>query len=97
MQQLELHTIYNPNRLLNMVMQRLGLHDDGALSRRLKVARKIIKDIRSGRLPVAASILLVMQEATGISVDELRMLMGDRRARIRLSYAIRPMDTQGVS
>jgi plasmid maintenance system antidote protein VapI len=79
---------YNPNHLLDTLIQRMGLTNDGALARALKVARPIIHDIRHGRLPVAASLLMWIHEATGISINELRMLMGDRRTKFRLGHAI---------
>lgn len=76
---------YNPNKLLNTVNARLGLASDGALSRKLKVARNVIGGIREGRVQVCGSMLLWMHEATGLSIDELRRLMGDRRAKCRLN------------
>jgi len=79
---------YNPNKLLNTVNARLGVTSDGALSRKLKVARNVISDIRAGRLQVGGSMLLWLHEATGLSVDELRRLMGDRRAKCRLSVSV---------
>jgi hypothetical protein len=82
------HSSYDPNKLLNIVNARLGVSSDGALSRKLKVARKLIGDIRAGRTPVGGSLLLLMHEATGISIDELRRLMGDRRAKYRLSVPV---------
>lgn len=78
---------YDPNRLLDAVMLRMGLTNDGALARFLKVAQPVIRGIRHGRLPVAASLLMWMHEATGMSIAELRLLLGDRRARYRLAYA----------
>jgi transcriptional regulator with XRE-family HTH domain len=80
-------TAYDPNLLLDTLMRHLGIDSDSALSRRLKVARKIISNIRKGTLPVCASMLLWMHEATGISIDELRRIMGDRRRKSRLSFA----------
>lgn len=79
---------YDPNKLLNIVNARLGVSSDGALSRKLKVARNIIGDIRAGRMQVGGSMLLLMHEATGISIEELRRLMGDRRAKCRLSVPV---------
>jgi hypothetical protein len=78
--------VYNPNNLLDTLIKRMGLANDGALSRRLRVATKVISNIRHGTLPVGASMLMWINEATGISICELRELMGDRRARCRLSY-----------
>jgi hypothetical protein len=79
---------YNPGRLLDALITRMGLQNDGALSRKLKVAKTVIYKIRHGHLPVPASMLMWMHEATGISIGELRALMGDRRTKFRLSYAI---------
>lgn len=79
---------YDPNKLLNIINARLGVSSDGALSRKLKVARNVIGDIRACRMQVGGSMLLLMHEATGISIDELRRLMGDRRAKCRLSVSV---------
>lgn len=79
---------YDPNHLLDTLMQHLGIDNDGALARRLKVARDVINDIRTGAVPVRASMLLWIQEITGIDVAELRRLMGDRRARYRLGISL---------
>jgi len=79
---------YDPNHLLNALIAHLGLSNDGALSRKLKVATDVISNIRDGRLQVCGSMLMWMHEATGISIEELRRLMGDRRAKCRLSYSI---------
>lgn len=79
---------YNPARLLDALLHHLGLNNDGALSRRLKVARQVIADIRHGRIPVAASMLLWMQEASGLSIGELQRLLGDRRATCRPAFAL---------
>lgn len=84
------HT-YDPNHLLNTLITHLGLSNDGALSRKLKIAGNVIRDIRHGRIPVCGSMLLWMHEATGISINELRRLLGDRRAKCRLHYGIRAM------
>jgi hypothetical protein len=88
LQQHPISQAYNPNRLLDALIERMGLKNDGALSRKLKVATSVISNIRDGRMPVGASMLMWMHEATGISLCELRALLGDRRAKFRLSYAI---------
>ena len=79
---------YNPHRLLDTLLERLHLSNDSALSRKLKLAASIIDDIRHGRIPVAASMLILMSEASGISVPELRALLGDRRTKFRLGVSI---------
>lgn len=78
---------YNPNHLLDILLGKHQLKNDAALARLLEVAPPVISKIRHHRLPVGASLLLRMHETTGISVRELRDLMGDRRTKYRLSSA----------
>lgn len=78
---------YNPNRLLDILIERLHLKNDAALSRALEVAPPVISKIRHRRLPVGASMLIRMHEVSSLSVRELRDLMGDRRTKYRLSDA----------
>ncbi len=85
----KINAAYNPARLLDGLLHHLHLDNDGALSRRLNVARQVIAAIRQGTLPVGASMLLWMQEASGLSVRELRRLLGDRRSTCRPAYALR--------
>lgn len=77
---------YNPDRFLNTLMQHLRIQGDQALSKRLRISLKIIRNIRSGHYPIAASLLMCIEEATGIAVAELRRWMGDRRKKCRLIY-----------
>jgi len=78
---------YNPNHLLDILIERLNLKNDAALSRALEVAPPVISKIRHRRLPVGASMLIRRQEVSTMSVRELRDLMGDRRTNYRLSDA----------
>ena len=73
-------TSYNPNHLLDVLIEKLELKNDAALSRALAVAPPVISKIRHRRLPVGASLLIRMHEVTELSIKELRDLMGDRRA-----------------
>jgi len=76
---------YDPNHLLDAMLQRLQLKNDAALSRALEVAPPVISKIRHRRLPVGASMLIRMHEVSKFSVAELRDLLGDRRQKYRLS------------
>lgn len=78
---------YNPNRLLDILLGKMQLKNDAALARMLEVAPPVISKIRHHRLPVGASLLIRMYEVTGMSIRDLRDLMGDRRAKYRLSDA----------
>ncbi|RZT10181.1 hypothetical protein SAMN05216319_1366 [Duganella sp. CF402] len=75
---------YSPARLLDVLVARLRLKNDAALSRLLGVEAPTISKIRHKRLRVGAAMLLRMHEVSHLSIDELRALMGDRRARMRL-------------
>ena len=69
---------YNPNHLLDTLIHHLQLKNDAALSRALDVAPPVISKIRHHRLLVGASILIRMHEVSGLTIRDLRYLMGDR-------------------
>ncbi|AIY40133.1 hypothetical protein LT85_0975 [Collimonas arenae] len=76
---------YDPNHLLDALIEKLKLKNDAALSRALEVAPPVISKIRHHRLPVGASLLIRMYEVTDLTISELRELMGDRRRKFRIS------------
>src|SRR4051812_3329123 len=76
---------YNPNHLLDILLGKMQLKNDAALSRLLEVAPPVISKIRHHRLPVGASLLIRMHEVSDLSIRDLRYLMGDRRNKFRIS------------
>lgn len=78
---------YDPNRLFDTLLKKMQWRNDTTLAKNLKVHIDVVRRIRTRTLPLGASMLLWLQEASGISVAELRQIMGDRRSRLRLSYA----------
>ena len=76
---------YDPNNLLETLIEKLNLKNDAALSRALEVAPPLISKIRHRRLPVGASLLIRMHEVSQLSIKDLRLLMGDRRNKFRIS------------
>ncbi|AMO94011.1 hypothetical protein CFter6_1299 [Collimonas fungivorans] len=76
---------YDPNHLLDSLIDKLQLKNDAALSRALEVAPPVISKIRHRRLPVGASLLIRMHEISDLTIGELRGLMGDRRGKFRIS------------
>jgi hypothetical protein len=76
---------YDPDHLLATLIERLNLTNDAALSRALEVSPPVISKIRHRRLPVTASLLIRMHEVSTLSIKELRLLMGDRRQKFRIS------------
>ncbi|MFB9242513.1 hypothetical protein IV454_15615 [Massilia antarctica] len=67
---------YDPNRVLDAIIERLQLKNDAALSRALEVAPPVISKIRHRTLPIGATILLRMHEISDFSIRELRAMMG---------------------
>jgi hypothetical protein len=76
---------YNPNNLLDVIIGKMQLKNDAALSRCLEVQPPVISKIRHHRLPIAASMLIRIHEVTGLSIRDIRELMGDRRKKYRAS------------
>ena len=66
---------YDPNRVLDAIINKLRLKNDAALSRVLEVAPPVISKIRHNTLPIGATILLRMHEVSDYSIRELRALM----------------------
>jgi len=80
---------YDPDNLLDTLLDKLSLKNDAALSRALEVAPPVISKIRHRRLPVGPSMLIRMHEVSDLSIRELRTLMGDRRQITRFSNKTR--------
>jgi len=71
---------YDPNRVLDAIINKLQLKNDAALSRALEVAPPVISKIRHNTLPIGATILLRMHEISDFSIRELRALMVSSKA-----------------
>jgi hypothetical protein len=77
--------IYDANRLFDSLLNELRLENDTLLSNALNVTPSVIHDMRMMRLPIDAPMLIWMQVVTGIAIDELRQIVGDRRQKLRYS------------
>jgi hypothetical protein len=78
-------TEYNPNQLLDALIERLRLKNDAALCRALEVSPPMLSKVRHHRLPVSAALLIRMHEVSDLSIRDLRFLMGDHRQNFRVS------------
>jgi hypothetical protein len=76
---------FKPCDLLDALIKHLGLKNDAALSRALELAAPLISKLRSQVLPVSAFVLVRMHEVSGLSIAELRGLMGDHRKKFGVS------------
>lgn len=86
---------YDPDNLLDTLIEQLHFKNDAALSRALEVAPPVISKIRHRRLPIGASLLIRMHEISNLSIKELRAFMGDRRAKFRISpQHFKPLSNQ---
>jgi hypothetical protein len=73
---------FDPNLLLDALIGKLHLKNDRALSLALGVAPPVLSKIRHRKLTVGASLMIRMHEITGLTIAELRSLMGDHRERL---------------
>lgn len=78
---------YDPNHLLDAVMNKMKLSNDAALGRLLEIQAPVISKIRNNRIVLSSAVLLRIHEVTGLSVRTLQDMMGDRRLKYRLSPA----------
>jgi DNA-binding transcriptional regulator YdaS (Cro superfamily) len=76
---------YNPGNLLDWIKQQMKVKDDAALARQLKISRPVVDGLRQGRLPLSATLCLAIAQAAGITLEQLREIAGDRRAKFRLA------------
>ncbi|MDB5821827.1 MAG: hypothetical protein JWR21_531 [Herminiimonas sp.] len=77
---------YDPEHLLDSILDRLGLDSDVALAEALQVSPSVVDDIRCMRRPVDPAMLIWIHELTGIDVGGLRNILGDRRGDLRPSH-----------
>ena len=88
---------YDPARLFDTVRQRLQLHSDKALAKALQIAPPLLARLREQVLPVSGSLLLRIQDVSGIAVAELQRVLGDRRRRMRLAFGARKASNGAAS
>jgi hypothetical protein len=76
---------YDPNHLLNCLIKIIGVTNDAGLARKLKVSERIIIMMRERKISISASMMMWLHEASGLTIEQLRNLLGDRRAKHRLT------------
>jgi len=79
------HHQYDPDKLLNALRQVLKCRNDAELSKALHMSEALIPQIRARQRPVTGAMLILMHEASGLSIVELRALMDDRRRSCRMA------------
>jgi hypothetical protein len=76
---------FDPNNLLDSLIENLQLKNDAALCRALEVWPPVLSKIRYRRSPISAAMLIRMHEVSDLTIAELRALMGDRRKKYHIS------------
>lgn len=79
---------YDPNHFIDQLAVRLRAKNDAALCRLLGVEPPLVSKIRHKRLPIGAPLLIRVHEVTGLAIDDLRRLMGDRRRKYRIGEGL---------
>lgn len=66
----------NPNHLLDLIIEKMGLKNDAALSRALGVAPPVISKIRHLVVPFGSTMVLRAHDVSGMPLNEIRSLLG---------------------
>ncbi|WP_211475134.1 hypothetical protein [Collimonas humicola] len=86
---------YDPSRLLDELIEKLCLQSDSELARTIDVAPTVISKIRHRLIPVGPIMLIRMHEVSELTIGELRLLMGDRRQKMRHNgQALKPQNVE---
>lgn len=80
----------DPEGLLDSLLSRMRLNEDAELARIRKIEKRLLGKIRDRRLHLSESMLLLIQEATGLGVGALRSLLRDRRRKSRMTGVAEP-------
>ena len=68
---------YKPHALFDFLHEACELKSDAELSRALGVAPATVSRIRSGVYKVTADIILTIHKQTGLTVEEIELLIGE--------------------
>lgn len=76
---------YNPGYLFDIIGKKFSVKTDVQLGILLGVGNPSICKIRHRIQPISGSLLIRIHEITGLSIRELKDMMGDRRSKQRAS------------
>jgi len=76
---------YDPDNLLDTLLKKMRWESDAELCRALDTPAPVISKIRHRRAQVSAILLIRMHEVSGLSIRDLRALMGDFRSKFPYS------------
>lgn len=67
---------YDPNRMIDAVIDHMKLRNDAALARLLEVGPPVISKLRNRKIPIGPIHLIIFHEASDISIRALKALAG---------------------
>jgi len=68
---------YKPAYFLAQMIKSLGLNSMGELSIKVDIDPALLCKMRQGNIPIRGQHILRFHEVTGLSVKELRLILGD--------------------
>jgi Spy/CpxP family protein refolding chaperone len=80
-------TKYMPSRLFDLVCKQHALKTDRELAHLLGIGSPQTCRVRHGLQPLSGQLLIRIHEVTGMQIQQLKILMGDRRSQHRPSRA----------
>jgi hypothetical protein len=78
---------YMPSRLFDLVRKQHELKTDKALANLLGIGSPQTSRVRHRLLPISGELLIRIQEVTGLHIQEIKVIIGDRRNQHRPSHA----------
>jgi len=84
---------YDPNLLLDSLIRKFKLKNDADLARLTDLHVSVISKLRHRRAHITPGVMICLHESTGMSLRELRALMGDNRHYYLLTRASAPQNT----
>ena len=76
---------YNPSDLFDLLGKKYSIKTDVQLGILLGIGNPLICKIRRRIQPISGSLLIRIHEITGMSIREIKDVMGDRRSKQRAS------------
>jgi hypothetical protein len=86
---------FGPKQLFDMVIDRLGLKSDRALTRLIDISPSIISKMRSETTPMSDYVLLCLHEETDIPIRELKSYL--KPGQLQTSYRYAPRRHSQIS
>lgn len=82
---------YAPARLINYLRTELGADNDHDLATRLGMSPAVVGSLRTGRIGLSPSLLVLFADRIGSTPETLRRVVGERRTTARMSFPMPPL------